>query len=614
MSIVLENLTKRYGTQTVVRHVSLEIAEGELFVLLGASGSGKSTILRMVAGLTTCDDGRVLINGKDVTHWAPQPRGTGLVFQNYSIFRHMTLAQNIEFGLRIRKMPTAQRVKRREELLDLVGLAGFGDRYADQISGGQQQRVALARALAYEPSVLLLDEPLGALDVKIRAQLRRSLKEIQRRLHVTTLLVTHDQEEAYELADRIGVMERGILLEVGVPEQLYTRPKNLYVASFLGGGTVLGGRVANGTACFGSVSLPIPADVPHEEGATVELLFRPEHVSLSTEQPRTDLPVLGRGQVYEQTFSGALRRLRLRLPRLAGTRQIAPAVGFGEDHFIIETIVPADHSLPAEELWVTLRGWTILQQAPPRLLVVQFGSGPRACLEAAHALANSVRASVTVLSLTPEDSPANLRESVADQARQVGLTDFEVQTGSGNLSQQIAAQSANALYEMVILPRNVADSRSKLNKEVFAFLARADIPVLVIGKEAKPQVSRILICTAAGEPGKSDIRIGGRLARYVGATVTLLHITRLNGEARPLVHKHLKQASSTLSALDVKNEIVIRSEPNTADGILRAAAEHDLVVIGRHGPQARSVFGRDDITLRVLARAPTPVLVVPPEE
>jgi hypothetical protein len=340
-------------------------------------------------------------------------------------------------------------------------------------------------------------------------------------------------------------MERGMLLEVGPPEQLYARPKSLYVASFLGGGTVLGGRVANGSACFGSMSLPIPADVPHEEGASVELLFRPEQVSLSAEKPGTDLPVLGRGQVFEQTFSGAMRRLRLSLPRLAGTRQIAPAVGFGEDRFTIETIVPADYLVPAEELWVTLRGWTILQQAPS-LLVILFGSGPL-LPEAARTVANSMRASVTVLSLAPEDSPANVSEIIADQAREVGLTDFEVHTSSGNLSQQISAQSANTLYELVILPRNLADSHARLSKDVVAFLARADIPVLVIAEEAKPRVSRILICTAAGEPGKSDIRIGGRLARHVGATVTLLHVTRRNGEVRPLVHRHLKQASSTLS-------------------------------------------------------------------
>jgi ABC-type Fe3+/spermidine/putrescine transport system ATPase subunit len=280
MSIVLEKLTKSYDGHGIVNNVSLEVNDGELFVLLGASGSGKSTILRLIAGLTLCDSGRIVLQGRDVTHLTPQSRNTGFVFQNYSIFRHMTLAENIEFGLKIRNMPKAQRSSRREELLDLVDLAGLGDRYPDQISGGQQQRVALARALAYEPGVLLLDEPLGALDVKIRAQLRRSLKEVQRRLRVTTILVTHDQEEAFELGDRIAVLERGVLLEAGEPEKLYALPRSMFVATFLGAGTVLAGRIKEGAAHFGPVVLPVPAETPHEEAAPVEVLIRPEQVSI----------------------------------------------------------------------------------------------------------------------------------------------------------------------------------------------------------------------------------------------------------------------------------------------------------------------------------------------
>lgn len=284
MSIVLDQLSKRYGEQWVVNDVSLEVADGELFVLLGASGSGKSTILRLIAGLVLPDSGRILLHGRDVTHLAPQPRSTGFVFQNYSIFRHMSAAQNIEFGLKLRKVPAAERTRRCEELLEMVGLAGLGDRYPDQLSGGQQQRVALARALAYEPSVLLLDEPLGALDVKIRAQLRRSLKEVQRRLGVITILVTHDQEEAFELGDRIGVLERGVLLEVGNAEDLYLRPKSFFVARFLGAGTVLVGRAEFGQARFGPLSLPIPGELPHAEGAPVGLLVRPEQVALSADR------------------------------------------------------------------------------------------------------------------------------------------------------------------------------------------------------------------------------------------------------------------------------------------------------------------------------------------
>src|SRR5436853_313800 len=214
MSIRLEGLAKSFGGQPVVKPTSLEVRDGELFVLLGASGSGKSTVLRMVAGLTAPDAGGIWLRDRDVTRLPPQERGIGFVFQNYSIFRHMSVGENIEFPLKIRKMPAAERARKREELLDRVGLGGFGNRYAHQLSGGQQQRVALARALVHEPSVLLLDEPFGALDVKIRSQLRRNLREIQQQLGVTAILVTHDQEEAFELADRIGLMERAELPRV----------------------------------------------------------------------------------------------------------------------------------------------------------------------------------------------------------------------------------------------------------------------------------------------------------------------------------------------------------------------------------------------------------------
>ncbi|MGH9399618.1 MAG: ABC transporter ATP-binding protein, partial [Thermoanaerobaculia bacterium] len=206
MPIQIENLTKRLSGQAVVDRVSLSVEAGELFVLLGASGSGKSTILRLIAGLVTPDAGTVRLRGQDVTRLPPQRRGVGFVFQNYSMFRHMTVEDNIAFGLKIRNAPLKRRRERCQELLDLVGLVGLNDRYEDELSGGQRQRVALARALAYEPAVLLLDEPFGALDVKIRTQLRRSFREIQQSLGITTLLVTHDQDEAFELGRRIGIV------------------------------------------------------------------------------------------------------------------------------------------------------------------------------------------------------------------------------------------------------------------------------------------------------------------------------------------------------------------------------------------------------------------------
>src|SRR6059036_1637630 len=262
MSIVLENLLKRYEGHPVVNNVSIEVADGEFFVLLGPSGSGKSTVLRMIAGLADTEQGRVILHGRDVTNVPPQQRGVGLVFQHYALFRHMSVARNIEFALRIRRVPAGERRVRRDELLELVGLAGLGGRMPSQLSGGQQQRVALARALAHRPEVLLLDEPFGALDAKIRSELRRTIRSIQRELKVATIFVTHDQEEAFELADRIGIMNFGRLLEIGPPDELYLRPQTEFVATFLGTANLMVGEGTSEGVRLGPLNFPIGTLTP----------------------------------------------------------------------------------------------------------------------------------------------------------------------------------------------------------------------------------------------------------------------------------------------------------------------------------------------------------------
>src|SRR6187200_1893805 len=239
MSITLDQVTKRYQSHPVVNDVSIEIQQGEFLVLLGPSGSGKSTLLRAIAGLVEIDHGRVSLHGRDVTGVVARDRGVGFVFQHYALFRHMSVADNVEFALRVRRMKRADRLERRKELLKLVALEGMDDRLPAQLSGGQQQRIAVARALAHRPEVLLMDEPFGALDAKIREELRRTIRQIQRELEITTILVTHDQEEAFALADRIGVMHQGRLLECGRPDDLYTRPATRFVSTFLGAANLL---------------------------------------------------------------------------------------------------------------------------------------------------------------------------------------------------------------------------------------------------------------------------------------------------------------------------------------------------------------------------------------
>ena len=242
--ISVTNANKNYGTFKALDDVSLEIPSGTLTALLGPSGSGKSTLLRSIAGLEELDSGSVVIAGNDVTHVPPQQRGIGFVFQHYAAFKHMTVRDNVAFGLTIRKRPKAEITKRVDELLEVVGLAGFQHRYPAQLSGGQRQRMALARALAVDPQVLLLDEPFGALDAKVRDDLRRWLRRLHDEVHVTTVLVTHDQEEALDVADRIAVLNQGRIEQIGTPDELYEQPANPFVMSFLGSVSRLNGEVA----------------------------------------------------------------------------------------------------------------------------------------------------------------------------------------------------------------------------------------------------------------------------------------------------------------------------------------------------------------------------------
>jgi sulfate transport system ATP-binding protein len=234
MSIAVRRVTKRFGNYVALDEVSLAIASGSLTALLGPSGSGKSTLLRVIAGLEAPDEGDVSILGDDVTGIPPQKRGVGFVFQHYAAFKHMTVRENVAFGLRIRKRPKKEIAERVDELLGLVQLDGFADRYPAQLSGGQRQRMALARALAVEPKVLLLDEPFGALDARVRKELRAWLRRLHEEVHVTTVLVTHDQEEAMDVADRVAVMNDGRIEQTGKPRDLYEHPANEFVMSFVG--------------------------------------------------------------------------------------------------------------------------------------------------------------------------------------------------------------------------------------------------------------------------------------------------------------------------------------------------------------------------------------------
>ncbi|CAB49712.1 ABC transporter ATP-binding protein [Pyrococcus abyssi] len=257
--------------------VDLEVKDGELISILGPSGCGKTTTLRIIAGLERPDKGNVLFDGRDVTFLPPYSRNIGFVFQDYALFPHMNVFKNVAFGLEVRKLPRKEIERKVREVLELVGLKGFENRMPEQLSGGQQQRVALARALVIEPEVLLLDEPLSNLDAKVRESLRMEIKRIQKELGITTMYVTHDQEEAMAISDRIAVMNFGRIEQVGRPLELYYNPKTEFVAKFLGTGNLLKLRSTNGVACLGELCFNVGVDGP------VKVFFRPESVEIGKE-------------------------------------------------------------------------------------------------------------------------------------------------------------------------------------------------------------------------------------------------------------------------------------------------------------------------------------------
>jgi sulfate transport system ATP-binding protein len=284
MAIEIRDVHKNFGSFVALRGVSFAVGTGELVALLGPSGSGKTTLLRIIAGLDTADSGTVLFDGDDASQRSARERGVGFVFQHYALFRHMSVFENVAFGLRVRpraQRPTDADIKRRvNELLGLVQLDYLGDRLPSQLSGGQRQRVALARALAVEPRVLLLDEPFGALDAKVRQELRRWLRRLHAEIHLTSVFVTHDQEEALELANRVVVMNEGEIEQDGTPGQVVEHPATPFVVNFLGNVNIFHGRVQDGKALLGPLALDYP-EHPHDEPKTAAGYARPHDLEIS---------------------------------------------------------------------------------------------------------------------------------------------------------------------------------------------------------------------------------------------------------------------------------------------------------------------------------------------
>ncbi len=355
LSVRVQNIVKWLGKTLVLRGVSLEIAPGEFFFVLGPSGCGKTTLLRVLAGFLFPDEGRVFFGERDVTLVPPHQRNTAMVFQHYALFPHMSVWENVAYGLKVRKLPKEEIAQRIREALRLVRLEGFEKRSPLQLSGGQQQRVALARAIAVRPDVLLLDEPLSNLDAKLRAEMRSELKDLQRKLGVTTIYVTHDQKEALAMSDRIAVMKDGQVIQVGTPTELYQRPRSRFVAEFLGDANVWEGRIETVAADLISVETPLGVvrcpkpDFPVHPGGKVWVMVRPEAIALLSNQTEpAAAPNCFPAVVEQVTYLGEAIEVQARV-REAWVKVL---------HFY-----PADGGLPHE-----IR----LQLAPDRLVLLPY--------------------------------------------------------------------------------------------------------------------------------------------------------------------------------------------------------------------------------------------------
>lgn len=356
LAVRLEGVTKRFGEHKAVDNITLDIRDGEFFSLLGPSGCGKTTLLRMIAGFDTPDEGRVIIGGKDMTQVPPYLRPVNTVFQNYALFPHMTVEQNIAFGLRMKKMPRDEIAKRVQWALELINLPGYEKRRTDQMSGGQRQRIALARALVNEPEVLLLDEPLSALDLKLRQELRVDLMNLQERLGITFIFVTHDQEEALVMSDRIAVMNKGRIEQLGPTEEIYELPQTAFVAKFIGDSNLIPAKALEPRKVKTSIGeLELDKEDALTPGQEVLLSIRPEKIRLFREKP--NLPNVFRAKVDDIIYTGSENQYVLLVD---GQRLMCDTLNQdiqepGHEEFTYD-----------EEVWVAL--------TPEKLVVIQGGA------------------------------------------------------------------------------------------------------------------------------------------------------------------------------------------------------------------------------------------------
>ena len=554
-----------------VSDVTAQIEEGELFVLLGPSGSGKSTLLRAIAGLTTIDHGRIVLHGRDVTNVNARQREVGFVFQNYALFRHMTVADNIEFALRARRVRRADRRRRRAELLRLVALEGYDQRLPSELSGGQQQRVALARALAHEPRVLLLDEPFGALDAKIREELRRAIREIQRAVGITTMLVTHDQDEAFSMADRIGVMDRGRLQEVGEPRSLYQRPGTRFVATFLGGANLLLGPYGYRDVRLGESYFEVDRwSDALRSGDEAAVVVRPEDVVLAPMRDLLTVPVVGMGKIAEVKFVGSNERLRL---EMSAMETLASAQRPGAPTFTIEAVRSA---------------------SDVNAMPLSIGQKVYVGFKQMHALPTPI-------------SSLRLVASGGRTADNISRTPLVQQLAERMHIEPLYYDRVEDLPEHVRgLPILAADESASV-ATALDLLARGARQVLLLASP-EPRIERMLIYVEPSSFGRDSVlAAAASLARHLPIDVGMLVRDEEDDGYRDLLD--LRNVSLLQHGLDIRTETFRGKATDAVRERLVTSDEQTLLVIGLSAPERCSELV-DDLQRLLREQPPAAVLFV----
>jgi len=526
MALEVQGISKRFGARAVVQDVSFRVDDGELVALLGPSGSGKSTILRMVAGLADVDAGRIRVDDLDVTGLSPQSRDLGFVFQNYALFEHLTVAGNVEFALRVRNVRRKDRAMRRDELLDLVGLGGSAGKYPLQLSGGQRQRTALARALAHRPRLLLLDEPFGALDARIRQELRQGLRELLKRIGTTAVFVTHDQEEAFAVADRIMVLHRGRLLEQGPADVLYRAPRTEFVAGFVGRANLLPGELSPDGVRVRLDAAPVRDDAaPHR----VKVLVRPEQLQVHRGEPDPAASWQRRGFVrqalVERTeFLGTGERVLLSVD--------ATEAGGVQRRYRLEALRPATAAaaLPlaaGEAVTVASDELHAIAQPDLRLLVVAGGDA-EGCRLLEGALAFGERSHALVTAMGGAVGAPELRARL-EHFRQVFAGDLklvEVDATGPGLLEAARLHLQGESHDLVLLPSGLADPQA-----LVGFLRATNVrQLLVAGSGADPLAGlhggRWIAYLRAFGAGQPNLDL---LSELAGASGTRIDVRDLAG-------------------------------------------------------------------------------------